>query len=246
MGYDENETENQTKMKTRSESGISILNTKYVRVQWWLYSSNTWATLEAQFTKKLSNTEAESKKGVAFLAYKNAWIQLWIPCHSVLIHNVNFYVFKSKFRFSSLDHSASFKFEFRSKSFMTLITNNDDELIFQEKSLTKNFWRLWWGIIMLFVKQSRVRTYFNMQESLSFLFKHSPCPIGMKSIWSAVSSVSGQLSWRFFQGYPKRMFFIEEIFLDKYTSNLLFTSIFWRLYSLQYPGLYDYFEKLVS
>ena len=43
----------------------NILNIKYVSVCGWLYIlSNTYATFEAKFIKKLSSTEAELKKGL--------------------------------------------------------------------------------------------------------------------------------------------------------------------------------------
>ena len=49
------------------EMDKNVLNIKYVSVWWCLYVlSNTEATFEAQFMKKLSNTEAELKKSDAY------------------------------------------------------------------------------------------------------------------------------------------------------------------------------------
>ena len=43
--------------------GANIVNTKSISVSWCLYVlSNTYATFDAQFMKKLSNTQAELKK----------------------------------------------------------------------------------------------------------------------------------------------------------------------------------------
>ena len=45
----------------------NIVNKKSVSVWWYLYVlSNTQATPEAQFMQKLSNTEGELKKNVAY------------------------------------------------------------------------------------------------------------------------------------------------------------------------------------
>ena len=45
----------------------NIVNIKSVSSRWWLYIlSNNYATIEAQFMKKFSNTEAELKKSVAY------------------------------------------------------------------------------------------------------------------------------------------------------------------------------------
>ena len=47
--------------------GKNILNIKYVSVKWWLYVlSNTLATFEIQFMRKLSNAEVDLKMRVAY------------------------------------------------------------------------------------------------------------------------------------------------------------------------------------
>ena len=49
------------------EMDKNVVNIKYVSAWWCLYVlSNTEATFEAQFMKKLSNTEAELKKSDAY------------------------------------------------------------------------------------------------------------------------------------------------------------------------------------
>ena len=46
---------------------INIVNIKSVSVWWCFYVlRKTWATFEAEFMKKLSNTEAELKKSIAY------------------------------------------------------------------------------------------------------------------------------------------------------------------------------------
>ena len=67
----------------------NIRNIKYVSVFLWLHLlSNTQTTFEAQFMKKLSNTEAELKKSVAYkksvclckhLIYLKNYMTLEIP-----------------------------------------------------------------------------------------------------------------------------------------------------------------------
>ena len=57
-----------TSIDSGLEMATNILNIKSVSVWWCLYvSSNTEATFEAQFIKKLSNAEAELKKSVAYV-----------------------------------------------------------------------------------------------------------------------------------------------------------------------------------
>ena len=49
------------------DKAINILNImKCVSVWWWLHINNTEGTLEAQFMKNLSNTEAELKQSVTY------------------------------------------------------------------------------------------------------------------------------------------------------------------------------------
>ena len=56
------------------DMNINILNIKHDLVWWWLYVlSNTKATLEAQFMKKLTNTEDELNKNV----YINIYIYIF-------------------------------------------------------------------------------------------------------------------------------------------------------------------------
>ena len=59
--YDENEAENEIDLSL--DVDINILNMKYVTVRWWLcVLGKTQTRFEAQFKKKLSSTEAESKR----------------------------------------------------------------------------------------------------------------------------------------------------------------------------------------
>ena len=59
----------------RLDIDTHILNTNCILVSCWLYVlSNTQATFEAQFMKKLSNTEAELKK--ALLIKKSVYYAL--------------------------------------------------------------------------------------------------------------------------------------------------------------------------
>ena len=56
-----------TKTDLCFDMGTNIVNIRSVSVWWCFYiTPNTQATLEAQFIKKLSNTEAELKKRVAY------------------------------------------------------------------------------------------------------------------------------------------------------------------------------------
>ena len=72
-------------MKNRShryepvlDIGTNKVNIKGVSAWWCLYVlSNTQATFEAQFMKKLSNTEAELKKSVAYKRKRVVTIKIW-------------------------------------------------------------------------------------------------------------------------------------------------------------------------
>ena len=56
-----------TKIKLRLDMDTNVVNIKTVSLRWCLYVlGNSRATYEAKFMKKLSNTEAELKKTIAY------------------------------------------------------------------------------------------------------------------------------------------------------------------------------------
>ena len=88
--------------------GTNILNIQRASVWWWSYTlSNAWATFEAQFMKKLSNTDAELKKSVVYkktcvlakrynlLTSKRPW-SIYMPTHEIATFVIKPYIFTAQ------------------------------------------------------------------------------------------------------------------------------------------------------